>query len=281
MKYCLLLCCVLLCVCACACAEGGATLYELEFPAIPEAWRELLGEPRWRVEWISPQGPESLETGNNAPALALIGEWTNPIIAYPFWPDLGLLPDMMKPAGALFPFDAEGRRIRLSWQGGVEALVYRELASAAAHANIESRLPLYFNWPRFRELLSDPSLKQEVRDDPWLVDWKTVCLKTAQSGFDKRRIVPRQTEALLVPLSAEARWIGPSPFAPSFSQASGQSLSLQVSSAIDTYICAEGTLRCTQGAWIWQSRNQTDAAFGGGDSASSSRDCQLPDSRFP
>jgi hypothetical protein len=255
MKHCLLLCCVLLCICACACTEDNAALYELEFPAIPEAWRELLGEPRWQVEWISPQGAESLN-GVNAATLALIEAWTNPIIAYPFWPEQGLQPNMMKPAGALFPFDVKGKRIQLSWQGGVEALVYRELASASVHANKESRLPLYFNWPRFRELLADPSLKEEVRNDPWLVDWKTVCLKIAQSGFDRRYIVPRKTEPLLVPLNAETRWIKASPFAPPFTQASGESLRLEVSSAIDTYVCAEGILRCTQGAWIWQSWNK-------------------------
>ncbi|MDR0636108.1 MAG: hypothetical protein LBF87_03420 [Treponema sp.] len=276
MKHYLLLCGVLLGVCACARTEYSAALYEIEFPAMPEAWRELLGEPRWRVEWISPQGAESLESSGNAPTLALIEAWTNPIIAYPFWLEQGLGPGMMKPAGALFPFDVEGKRIRLSWQGGIEALVYRELASAALLANKESRQPFYFNWPRFRELLADPSLNEEARSDPWLVDWKTFCLKTAQSGFDKRRIAPRETEPLLVPLNAETYWIGSSPFAPPFIQASGESLRLEVSCAIDTYVCAEGMLRCTQGAWIWQSWNKA-----GDDSALSSRDYQLPDSRFP
>jgi hypothetical protein len=131
--------------------------------------------------------------------------------------------------------------------------VYQELALAATQASATARLPLYFNWPRFRELLADPSIKEEVRVDPWVVDWKTVCQKIAQSGFDKRRIVPRTTEALLVPLCGEARWIGSSPFAAPFSQAAGDSLCLPVSGAIDTYVCAAGILRCTQGAWIWQS----------------------------
>ncbi|MDR1400393.1 MAG: hypothetical protein LBJ41_10760 [Treponema sp.] len=276
MKYCLLLCCVLLGICACACTEDGTALYEIEFPSIPEAWRELLGEPRWQVEWISPQGAASLESCGNAPRLALIEEWTNPIIAYPFWPEQGVWSGMMKPAGALFPFDVEGSRIRLSWLGGVEALVYRELASASVHADKEARLPIYFNWPRFRELLSDLSLKEEVRNDPWLVDWKTVCLQIAQSGFDKRRIVSRKTEPLLIPLNAEACWIGSSPFALAFGQARGESLRLEVSSAIDTYVCAEGILRCTQGAWIWQSWNKA-----GDNPALPSRDYQLPDSHFP
>jgi hypothetical protein len=266
MKYSLLLCCILLGICTGACTKD-AVLYVIEFPAIPEAWRELLGEPRWKVEWISPQGPESFESSGKAPALALIEEWTSPIIAYPFWPERGLWSGMMKPAGALFPFDVQGTRIRLSWLGGVEALVYQELASAAVHANKESRLPLYFNWSRFRELLTDPSLKEEVRNDPWLVDWKTVCLKTAQSGFDQRRIVPRKTEPLLVPFNIETRWIGTSPFALPFTQARGESLRLNVSSAIDTYICTEGMLRCTQGTWIWQSWNKA-----GDDSALSSRE---------
>jgi hypothetical protein len=255
MKYHLLfLCCVLSGLCACT--GDNAALYEIEFPSVPDTWRELLGQPHWRVEWISPNGYQSLETAAaDAPRLALIETGVNPVTAYPFWPEQGLRPEMMKPAGALFPFDAEGGRIRLSWQGGVEAAVYRELAAAAVRANEESRLPLYFNWPRFRELLDDPLLKEKIRNDPWLVDWNTVCLKIARSGFDKRSIAPRKTEPLLVPLTLEARWFGASPFAPPFTQTGGESLVLDVSDAVDTYVCAEGILRCTRGAWIWQRWN--------------------------
>ncbi|MDR0475627.1 MAG: hypothetical protein LBH43_18385 [Treponema sp.] len=36
------------------------------------------------------------------------------------------------------------------------------------------RIPWYFDWPRFRELMDSSDIPEEVRLDPWTADWKTI-----------------------------------------------------------------------------------------------------------
>ncbi|MDR3343333.1 MAG: hypothetical protein LBT14_11220 [Treponema sp.] len=233
------------------------TVYRLELPPAPSAWVEILGVPHWRVAWISPEGAwEAQETADTGVSgIRVLQEWTNPVIAYPYWPERGILPEVMRPAGALFPFDVDEGRIRLSWRGGVDVLVYLELAAQAAAGSGDGvktpRLPHYFNWPRFRELLEDTSIPEAVRYDPWVVDWQSIVYKIVQSGFDRRRIVPQVREELSIPVPQGNRWIGASPFAEPVNREAGDSLHLLVTSKVDTYLSSAGILRCTKGVWIW------------------------------
>ncbi|MDR2633251.1 MAG: hypothetical protein LBC51_06465 [Treponema sp.] len=228
-------------------------VYHVSFPALPPAWQAILGHPHWRVTWIGPEGNwETAETEQSLLPIRLLSEWTTPVIAYPYWPQKGVLPDTLRPGGGLFPFDREGDRIQLSWRGGVEALVYLELAAhAESPPKGTPRLPQYFNWPRFRALLEGPDLREEVRQDLWSADWKGISLKIAQGGFDRRRIVPQSKEALQVPVGCRGPWIGSSPFGEPLYEEAGKGLQVQVSGTVDTYLSSEGMLRCTQGAWMW------------------------------
>lgn len=239
-----------------ACGHGLFTpSYQLELPPVPSAWAEILGTPHWRVAWFGPEGTwETLDTAaSEVSNIQVIEEWTNPIIAFPYWPERGILPELMRPAGALFPFDVNDRQIRLSWRGGVDAVVYLALAAHApeGQGNKTPRLPHYFNWPRFRELLEDPGIPEAIRHDPWTADWHSIALKIVQSGFDRRRIIPLEQEELSVPVPQGDRWIGTSPFMEALNREAGDSLHLQVSSQVDTYIASAGMVRCTQGIWIW------------------------------
>lgn len=237
-----------------ACESGlFAPLYQVEFPVPPPAWQEILGPPHWRVTWIGPEGTwETAETHQGLLPIRVLSEWTTPVIAYPYWPERGILPDILRPSGGLFPFDCENDRIRLSWRGGVEALVYRELAAHAEGSTQGTpRLPHYFNWPRFRALLEGPELPEGVQEDLWSVDWKGICRKIAQSGFDRRRIVPQSREELPVPVPSRGPWISTSPFGEPVYQDAERVLPLLVSENGDTYLSPEGMLRCTQEAWMW------------------------------
>jgi hypothetical protein len=237
-----------------ACENGlGTPLYQVEFPALPPAWQEILGPPHWRVTWIGLEGTwETGETHQDGLPVRVLSEWTTPVIAYPYWPERGVVPDILRPSGALFPFDCENDRIRLSWRGGVEALVYRELAAHAESSRQGTpRLPHYFNWPRFRALLEGPKLPEEVRQDLWSADWQGICRKITQSGFDQRRIVPQPREELRVPVRSGGTWIGTSPFGEPVYQEAGTVLQLLVSGNGDTYLSSKGMLRCTQEAWMW------------------------------
>ena len=228
----------------------------LELPGLPAAWESMLGEPHWRVEWFDAEGRKRVAEapGKAVPGISLPGTFANPVLAMPFWPEKGIPPGIFRPAGAIFPFDASGNRLVLSWRGGVDAVFFLELARAAGGepspgGTAALRLPWNFNWPRFRRLFDDPVLNGEVRADPWLADWPGIADRTALSGFDRRRLVPAAAESLELPLGS-GPWVGTSPFAaplvfdgrPAF----------PVRPAADAWVSAEGFLRASAEAWIWR-----------------------------
>jgi hypothetical protein len=229
---------------------GGS--YTVELPPPPESWTDLLGPPRWRVEWINRDGNLSVrETGYTGMECDPLEEWAGPVTAFPYWPDRGIPPEVMRPAGAIFPYDVRGGRICLSWTAGVEAWFYRKLAEAGAEMDAGKRIPQYFDWPRFRETLAGAVADEAVRRDPWLADWGSIAAQTVKSGFDRRRIKAEPREELPVTIPWEGPWIGRSPFAEPPDWEAGAVLSLGVTGTVETYVSSGGILRLTQGAWIW------------------------------
>jgi len=223
--------------------------FALELPALPQAWEDILGSPCWRIEWVNEDGRKEAVTvqGNGSCTITLPQTWVSAVCAFPFWPQKGLGPGIFKPAGAIFPYDASGRSLVLSWQGGVDAVLYWELAGAWGGAE-NTRIPMNFNWPRFRRLFDDPSLNAEVRADPWLADWAGIAAKTVKSGFDKRRLVPEARSALEVQVGP-GPWIGASPFAaPLFFETTPI---FPVRPSSDTWVSGEGLLRCNSKTWIF------------------------------
>jgi hypothetical protein len=263
--------------------------YSLKMPEIPQSWEILLGRPYWRVEWLNNEGRTETMTlrSNENGEISLPQTWANAVIAMPFWPDRGLRPGIFRPAGAIFPFDASGKSLVLSWRGGIDAHLFGEFVKVAAEATAEAeagqetvpspgeelpeeapvestlmgraavpRLPSNFDWPRFRLLFEDPSVNAEVRADPWLADWHSIAAKIVQSGFDKRRLVPEPRINLTIPLSnginygiGRGPWIGTSPFAaPLLFEAEPV---FPVRPTADTWVSDEGILRCNTEAWIF------------------------------
>jgi hypothetical protein len=231
-------------------ADSG---YVLELPDLPPAWTELLGAPCWRFEWVSPEGQKESHETRGSLEITVPQARTSPVSAWPFWPDKGIGPGIFRPAGALFPFDASGGLLSLSWRGGVEAFLYWELASAygtAPEAEASApRRPWNFNWPQFRELLDDPGLSEEVRLNPWTVDWKQAALRIVSTGFNRRRIVPEARTTVSVP-TVSGPWIGASPFAPALSFGPGETPVFPAGSKPESWFSAEGLLRCRTEAWI-------------------------------
>jgi len=240
--------------------------FVLELPVIPQAWKDVLGNPDWRIEWVSEKGRKEAMTvrGNGGWNISLPSTCVSAVSAFPFWPQKGIGAGVFKPAGAIFPYDVSGNSLILSWQGGVDAILYWELARAysgaltGATVSGESsetaagiRSPMNFNWPRFRQLFNDPSLNAEVRADPWLADWAGIAAKTVKSGFDKRRLVPEARSALTVPVGA-GPWLGASPFAAPLVFDEGSVPVFPVRLTADTWVSKEGFLRCNSEAWIYR-----------------------------
>ena len=234
----------------------------VRMPDLPPAWETLLGSPHWRVEWLGDDGLKKTATvkGNEGIEISLPSTWVSAVSAAPYWPDRRLDPGIFRPAGAIFPYDVSGKDLVISWQGGVDANLYWELIAAYREAEESppdeaepvkraavSRLPWNFNWPRFRQLFDDPTLNGEIRADPWLADWSAIAAKIVKSGFDKRRLVPEARGELEVPVGP-GPWIGSSPFAiPLLFEAVPV---FPVRAKSDTWVSAEGILRCSAKAWI-------------------------------
>ena len=255
MKYRFFIALLVLFVLLAACENGPIrSSYRPVLPELPGHWKEILGEPNWRLEWVGEEGTwQEWEggPGSSPPGLSLIQEWTTAVLAWPFWPARNLLPGMMRPGGALFPWDVYGGMLALGWEGGVAAVFWKELALAErSSAAAEGRLPWYLDWPRFRSLLfEDETISDAVRRDPWLADWKDIAGRTVKSGFDRRRIKSRSFTELTIP-GLGGRWIGSSPFAPPLDTPVDGSLCLNVSDVPDTWVSSGAVLKCSTAGWV-------------------------------
>jgi len=233
------------------CTDRISSGYILDLPEVPPVWITLLGEPHWRIEWFDPDGQEQvidLQPGCS-PEIEIPVTWTNPVLAWPYWPSFNLSPGIFKPCGALFPYDVpdQGNQLRLSWEAGVDAIFYRELAFAYGsndNANV-SRTPANFDWPRFRELFKTEALGYTVREDPWVVNWRTVAERTIESNFDRRRIVPEAVIQRQLPVPA-GTWYGTSPFATPLEQPV-----FPVRPGLNVWISEEGILRVSGNTWVF------------------------------
>ena len=229
--------------------------YALKLPEVPENWASLLGEPYWRVEWLNPDGKKRYKDFSSADNIEIEvpQTWTNPVTAWPFWPGKDIGPGLFMPAGALFPYDVNDSRIKLTWKAGVDSVLYWELA-LVDRKNLTvpkvPRLPCYFNWPRFRELFNIDGIKEEVRNDPWTANWRTIAEKIAASGFDRRRLVPESVKEISIPVPS-GYWYSSSPFASPLYFNSGQTPVFPARPSTKIWVCAKGILRCNQEAWVF------------------------------
>ncbi len=233
---------------SCAVPAAAPTV-RLRLPPVPAAWAAALGEPSWSVRWTGSDGaPYRQDDAGPGLEIELSGSAASAILAYPYWPALGLEPAAARPAGAIYPFDEDDGWLVLDWAGGPPAVFFRELARAAGKP--ETR-PELFDWPRFRALLAGPLVAAEVAADPWLVDWRLVAEKTRRTGFDRRRLVPRPTEPLAFTVPAAGPWAASSPFAPAPPWEAGSPATVAAAEEPDTVFCAEGALRYSRKAALW------------------------------
>jgi len=240
------------------CGDRFPARYTLELPKPPEVWLSLLGEPHWRVQWVNPDGEK--QTADIPPGKGIAVEipvtWVNPVTASPYWPTHNLIPGLFKPAGALFPFDVDGSRLRLSWEAGHDTVFYWELALANIEGNM-ARVPANFDWQRFRELLKSETLREDVRKDPWLVDWCSVAESTIKNTFYSSRLKPETVvNVTITDLDLVGTWYGASPFAEPLSFAEDETPAFPVRSGgndsdVYVWISEKGILRVSRQAWAF------------------------------
>ena len=238
-----------------SCSDRISSRYTLELPPLiaaplPEVWVSILGEPHWRVEWLNHDGQK--QTADFAPEqisrieIEIPAAWANSVTASPYWTAFNIIPNIFKPAGAIFPFDVKKKSLQLSWEAGPDAVFYWELARAQKN----SRAPGDFDWPRFRELFQSDALSEAVREDPWLVNWHNLAEKTAESNFDRRRISAEAVEIKKIPVPA-GTWYGTSPFAKPLFFTGNETPVFPVRPGINLWISEKGILRVNGNTWVF------------------------------
>jgi hypothetical protein len=237
-------------------ADPDAASVLVRMPECPDQWSSCLGACSWSLRWFGPDGAaERLDGVRSEAAIELRADAVAPILAYPYWPDLGIPAGIAKPAGAVYPFGGGYPEFGLDWLGGVSAVFFRELLYAGGP---EATDPARFDWPRFRALLAGEDLGAEAREDPWRVDWRSVAVKTRASGFDRRRIVACGVDPLSVSSPAPGPWARASPFAPMLPLDPGGAVTLPASALPDAVFCLYGTLAFSRAAWAWYPWDSVD-----------------------
>ncbi|MDR0465685.1 MAG: hypothetical protein LBG94_11315 [Treponema sp.] len=240
-----------------SCQDINPSGYILELPKAPDSWVSLLGDPCWRIEWISSDNKKQIANipPHGSLEIEIPATWANPVTAWPYWPGQNLIPGFFKPAGAIFPFDAKDSHLYLSWEAGPDTIFYWELLNANEDKN--SRVPANFDWPRFRELFNTDKLKEEVREDPWLINWRSVAEKTVSGNFDTRRLVPEVVVKINIPITSSL-WYGTSPFTKPLSFKEGEPSIFPIRPGINVWISDDGILRVDGKTWVFTEMRNDD-----------------------
>lgn len=224
--------------------------YQLQFPPQPELRPELLGSCQWRVEYRGTEGGYRQITVTGSTQISVLQEWPTAVLAWPFWPELSLAAGHFNPAGAIFPHDAAGDTISLSWEAGAEAVFYRELENAQGLNEGTNRLPAYFDWRRFRTLIRENGFAA-LDGDPWLADWKDIAEKTVRSGFRQSYIRKEDRTDGTITIPCDGPWLSASPFKPPEFWAAGGEQTLSLSPRAEVWVCPGGKLSVSSNTWLW------------------------------
>jgi hypothetical protein len=229
--------------------------YHIKFPPLPPLWNEVLGENHWRLDYYDGDGMfRRTETAGPVEVASieavLLEEWPSALLAWPYWPEKNLAAELFYPAGAIFPFDCVDSTIVLSWEAGAEAFFYRELDKAQYLNSGTKRKPQFFDWKRFRSFLRGAA-PDELRNDPWLADWKTIAEKSVRSGFRQSYVRAEARRGVNLGIPRDGPWIGASPFRPAESWTAGQTVSIPLSSRPELFVCPGGRMVVSENTQAW------------------------------
>ena len=237
--------------------------YLIKFPHSPAVRTELLGKSQWKLEYYDSKGnfcQKDITTGSAE--ISLLQEWPSAILAWPYWPEqsaearqgnapvISLAAGLFYPAGAIFPLDAAGETIFLSWEAGAEAYFYREMDKAQELNTGTNRAPMYFDWKRFRSLLKENNYP-ELREDLWLADWKDIAERTVRSGFRQSYVRPEVRTGTEIVIPHNGPWLAPSPFRQPLFWEEGTRQLLFLSPRPEIFICPGGRLSISSQILLW------------------------------
>jgi hypothetical protein len=208
---------------------------------------EMLGPPNWKLEWTNPQGKRESALTASGGDISVPAEWPTPILAWPYWNERGIAAGQLYPAGGLYPLDVRGGSLVLSWEGGAEAVFYRELEAAGETDNRQAR---YFDWRRFRTRLRTEA-PAELRSDPWRADWALIARSTVKSGFRVSLLKAETLVSAAFNVPADGPWLAASPFRENAPWLKDEELDLACSPRGELFVSAQGLLFVKPGMTLW------------------------------
>ncbi|MCL1813993.1 MAG: hypothetical protein FWG29_10815 [Treponema sp.] len=225
--------------------------YRVKFPISPVGRTELLGECQWRLEYYDSAGNfRQKDVSGTSAEIELLQEWPSAILAWPYWPEKSLAAGLFYPAGAIFPLDVTGEAIILSWEAGAEAYFYRELDKAQELNTGTNRVPMYFDWKRFRTLLRE-NADSELRLDPWIANWKDIAERTVRSGFRQSYVRREARTVMEVIIPHDGPWLAASPFRQPLFWKENEGQLLSLSSRPEIFICSGGRISVSSQMLLW------------------------------
>jgi hypothetical protein len=247
-------------ICLLSCGHGPLReQIRVVFPVIPALWKEILGEPHWRLEWYDTAGigqcaeipaPAAAVTTPPTATVDILVHWPNAVLAWPYWPGKGVSAGLFRPAGAIYPLDARGEKITLTWRAGIDAHFYRELDKVRP-LNASNRAPEYFDWKHFRAALWQTA-PEDLQADPWLADWQDIAEKTVKSGFRQSLLKAETRKNTVIALPHDGPWLFASIFKPPQQWRSESAVTLPVGKHPEILACPGGFLSVTQKDRLWQ-----------------------------
>jgi hypothetical protein len=105
--------------------------------------------------------------------------------------------------------------------------------------------------------MDSDDITPDIRENPWLANWKDIAKKTVESGFNHRRIRAETRNKIAIYCPANL-WIASSPFIEPIQVFPEEPLVLYTKEIPETWISSSGFLRCQSAAWIfipWKNRN--------------------------
>lgn len=191
-------------------------------PELPKQWAFAEQELQWEIEYIDLLGEVFVEEADNGleHTVVRVPKRNNvPVLAYPLYKGT-----RMKPAGVLFPNDAEGSGVTDStavvsptWEEGAVAALFRQLW-------ITSTVPAGINSERLWQEASQKA-EEEAQGNPWALDW-TGMAEGFRFGSFTSHLIDIAASYELELEAAPGTWISADPFFPAVSVTNGGPLSL-------------------------------------------------------
>jgi hypothetical protein len=166
-------------------------------PAPPEHWMRAFPDLDFQLLYWDAAGAPQRQDAPSAGTVAIpcSRRGNSPVLAFPC--STADVSGLLRPAGGLFPIDAEGSVLQLTWRNGPLALLMFRLRSVDRDTSL-------FNAGRLADYMAR-------EPDPWALDLDAIAQRIADGTFSASDIDPLPRRDLTV-VPGAGQWFLESPF---------------------------------------------------------------------